>query len=90
MGSYREQLECLQCSQSRSFVLHGEREQRIVAQEDAIRVARRGVLICGRCGRSSLIRSWTDDLPSTTTGRTRRRKARIRPDRAASVPAITQ
>lgn len=30
MSAYVEQLECLNCSQSRSFVLHGDRMQRIL------------------------------------------------------------
>ena len=77
MGAYVEQLECLNCSQSRSFVLHGDREQRILGQAEAARaarVARRGALTCARCGGSNLIRSWGDAVPYATTGVTRRRR----------------
>ena len=76
MRSYTEQLECLNCSQSRAFVLHGEREQRILGQAEAARIARRGALTCGRCGGSSLIRSWSDAAPYATAGRTPRRRSR--------------
>jgi hypothetical protein len=73
-----EQLECLNCSQSRSFVLHGDRQQRIIGQSEAARIARRGVLTCGRCGSSSLIRSWSDGVPYATAGMTPRRR-RVQP-----------
>ena len=79
MASYVAQLECLHCSQSRAFVLHGERDQRILGQAEAARITRRGVLACGRCGSSSLIRSWTDAVPYATAGRTPRRPRRHLP-----------
>jgi hypothetical protein len=74
MTKYVEQLECLNCSQSRAFVLHGDREQRNLGQAEAAMIARRGVLTCGRCGSRSLIRSWSDGVPYATAGRTRRRR----------------
>ena len=74
MGRYVEQLECLNCSQSRTFVLHGDREQRILGQTEAARIAKQAVLTCGRCGGRSLIRSWTDALPYATSGRAPRRR----------------
>ena len=76
MAAYVEQLECLNCSQSRTFVLHGEREQRNLGQAEAARVAGRAVLTCGRCGGSSLIRSWADAVPDATAGMTPRRRRR--------------
>ena len=76
MGAYVEQLECLHCSQSRSFVLHGEREQRLLGQADAAKLAGRVLLTCGRCGGRSLIRSWADALPDAPAGRTPRRRRR--------------
>jgi hypothetical protein len=80
MASYVQQLVCLHCSQSRTFVLHGERDQRILGQTEAARMAARVVLTCGRCGSSSLVRSWTDALPDAATGMTPRRRRRgIRP-----------
>jgi hypothetical protein len=77
MAAYVQQLECLNCSQSRSFVLHGDRDQRTIGQDDAIRQARAAVLTCARCGSSSLIRSWGDAVPYALAGRTRRRKRAI-------------
>ena len=76
MRSYVAQLECLNCSQSRSFVLHGEREQRPVGQAEAAALSRQHVLTCARCGSSSLIRSWTDAMPYATVGKIPRRRGR--------------
>ncbi len=81
MGAFVRQLECLNCSQSRSFVLHDDREQRTIGQAEAASIARRGVLTCGRCGSSSLILSWTDAVPYATTGRTPRPRRRVHPPR---------
>jgi hypothetical protein len=83
MAAYVEQLECLNCSQSRSFMLHGDREQRIVGQTEAVRHARRGVLTCARCGGSNLVRSWGDAVPYATAGITRRRRRRLPPAEVA-------
>jgi len=77
MAAYVEQLECLQCSQSRSFILHGEREQRILAQAEAARVAGRAALTCARCGSGSLIHSWTDAMPYAVAGTAPRRRPRV-------------
>jgi hypothetical protein len=77
MGAYVEQLECLNCSQSRSFVLHGDREQRILGRTEAAclsRGIRRGLLLCARCGSSSLIRGWGDATPYATVRMPRRRR----------------
>jgi hypothetical protein len=77
MRGYTEQLECLHCSHSRSFVLHGDREQRILGQTEAVRIAkqtRRAVLTCARCGSSSLVRCWADAMPYATAGIPRRRR----------------
>ena len=76
MGAYIEQLECLNCSQSRSFVLHGDREQRVLGQAEAAREAKQGgrALTCARCGSGSLIRGWTDAMPFASSGKPRRRR----------------
>jgi hypothetical protein len=84
MGAFVAQLECLNCSQSRSFVLHGEREQRIVGQAEAAREARRGVMTCARCGGSNLIRGWGDAMPYATAGGARRQRRSSRPTDGAS------
>ncbi len=69
-----EQLECLSCSQSRAFMLQGDREQRILGQADAARQGRHAALTCARCGSSSLIRGWTDAAPYATAGKLQRRR----------------
>ena len=74
MTAYVEQLECLNCSQSRSFVLHSDRGQRILGQIEAVREVRRAMLTCARCGSGSLIRGWTDAVPFATSRRTRRQR----------------
>ncbi len=74
MASYVEQLECLQCSQSRSFVLHSDRGQRTLGQAEAAKLARSALLTCARCGSSSLIRGWTDAVPYAAVGRTPRHR----------------
>jgi hypothetical protein len=79
MAAYVEQLECLNCSQSRGFVLHGDREQRLIGQAAAVAIRKRGVLTCARCGGSNLIRGWGDVVPYAVTGRTRRRRGTFRP-----------
>ncbi|HWE60546.1 MAG TPA: hypothetical protein VHB98_02435 [Chloroflexota bacterium] len=76
MAAYVEQLECLHCSQSRTFVLQGERERRILGQAEAARVAEQVLLTCGRCGSSSLIRSRADALPDATASMAPRRRRR--------------
>ncbi len=74
MAAYVEQLECLNCSQSRSFVLHGDREQRLIGQAEAVGIQARGVLTCARCGGRNLIRGWTNAVPYATIGRPLRRR----------------
>lgn len=74
MGSLVEQLECLNCSQSRGFVLHGDREQRLVGQAEAASLVKKHLLTCVRCGGSSLIRTWTDAVPYATAAKTPRRR----------------
>jgi hypothetical protein len=85
MRGYTEQLECLHCSQSRNFVLHGDREQRILGQTEAAgltKETRRERLTCARCGSSSLVRCWADAMPYATTARPRRRRKNILPSQA--------
>ncbi len=77
MAAYVEQLECLNCSQSRSFVLHGDREQRLVGQAEAVGITKRSVLTCARCGGRNLIRGWTDAVPYATSGRPLRKRRSV-------------
>jgi hypothetical protein len=76
MEGYREQLECLHCSQSRSFVLHGDGEQRLLDQVEAASVVKRTVLSCARCGSRSLIHVWNEAAPYAAPGTTPRRGRR--------------
>ena len=83
MASYVKHVECLQCSNSRSFVHHTETSQRLISQVEARRLHRRAVLSCSRCASTSLILAWTDALPDGPAGVTpRRRTRRARPTAA--------
>ena len=74
MRSYVAHLDCLNCSQSRGFVLHGDREQRLLGQAEAASLVKKHLLTCARCGSSRLIRSWTDAMPYATASKIRRRR----------------
>ena len=76
MAAYVRQLECLPCSQNRSFVLHTEAGPRLLSQADLQGLDRSVVLTCARCGGTSLLSSWTDAAPYATWGSVRRRRAR--------------
>lgn len=82
MGAYAEQLECLNCSQSRNFILHGDRQQRTIGQVEAAALGRGAVLTCARCGGGSLIRGWTDTVPYAAGRPRRRRRASTQPAEA--------
>ena len=76
MAGYVRQLECLNCSESRSFVQHLESEQRLLSQADAQRLGRSAVLTCGRCGGTNIISGWSDAAPYAASGIMRRRRTR--------------
>lgn len=73
---YKAQLECLSCSNSRSFMHHADRASRPVSQQEAFELPRRAVLTCGRCGSQSLLRMWADAIPYATAGYSGRRRRR--------------
>jgi hypothetical protein len=74
MASYTRQLECLNCSQTRSFVYHTETAQRLLSQAEAAKLPRGARLTCGRCGSTSVLVSWGDAAPYALHGRTPRRR----------------
>jgi hypothetical protein len=74
MAIYTRQLECLNCSQTRSFVHHTETAQRLISQTEALALPRKAVLTCGRCGSASVLSGWGDGLPYATRGRLPRRR----------------
>jgi hypothetical protein len=86
MASFTRQLECLNCSQSRSFVHHTETAQRLISQAEALALPRNAVVTCGRCGSASVLYGWGDAMPSATHGRDpRRRRSSARAGLDASV-----
>lgn len=84
MASYIRQLECLACSNSRTFVHHDEATQRMIGQVEVSTLPRNAVVTCGRCGSTSLVRCWGDSVPFATTGYVGRRRRR------RSQPATTE
>lgn len=57
------QVECLHCSNSRSFVMHNEATQRLISQADLHVWPVGARFTCARCGSASLINSWSDGMP---------------------------
>lgn len=76
VSMYKELIECLSCSNSRSFLHHADRVSRPLSQQEAFDLPRRAVLTCGRCGSRSLLRLWGDAVPYATTGYVGRRRRR--------------
>jgi transcriptional regulator with XRE-family HTH domain len=85
MASYARQLECLNCSQTRSFVHHTETSQRLLSQAEALALPRNAVVTCGRCGSASVLYGWGDAMPYATRGRKPRRR---RPSAGARLDAL--
>jgi hypothetical protein len=88
LGIYERQIECLSCSNSRGFVHHTETSSVPVSQAEALNLPSRAVLTCGRCGSTSLIRSWGDATPYATKGYVGRRRRRTAAQVAAT-PSTT-
>ena len=74
MASFTRQLECLNCSQTRSFVHHTETTQRLLSQAEALTLPRNAMVTCGRCGSASVLYGWGDAMPYATRGRPSRRR----------------
>jgi hypothetical protein len=68
MASVTRQLECLNCSQTRSFVHHTETSQRLLSQAEALALPRDAVVTCGRCGSASVLYGWGNAMPYATRG----------------------
>jgi hypothetical protein len=62
MASFARQLECLKCSQTRSFVHHTETSQRLISQAEALALPRDAIVTCGRCGSATVHCGWGDAL----------------------------
>ncbi len=76
MGSYMRQIECLNCSNCRAFVYHTDTSSMPVTQAQALTLPPGPMLTCGRCGSTSLIRTWGDATPYATRGYVGRRRRR--------------
>jgi len=63
MSSMTRQLECLSCSNTRTFVHHTTAGEHRVDQATVTALPRRAVLTCGRCGSVSLVAGWGDSFP---------------------------
>ena len=74
MAIYTRQLECLNCSHTRSFVHHTEMSQRMLSQAEALRLPRNATVTCGRCGSANVLRSWGDSAPYASHGLVPRRR----------------
>jgi hypothetical protein len=85
MASFTRQLECLNCSQTRSFVHHTDTAQRRISQAEALTLPRHAVVTCGRCGSASVLYGWGDSLPYATRGRLPRRRPSAAAGREAAV-----
>ncbi len=86
MANYTRQLECLNCSQSRSFVHHTETAQHLLSQVEAAKLPRGARITCGRCGSTSVLCSWGEAAPYASIGRVPRRR---RSSGAARMDALT-
>lgn len=84
MASYSLQLECLACSNRRTFVHHSDAGQRMLNQTELTGLPRNAPMTCGRCGSTSLIRSWADATPFATAAYTGRRRRRSKEEMAAA------
>jgi hypothetical protein len=68
MAVFTRQLECLNCSHTRSFVHHTETSQRMLTQAESLRLPRGATVTCGRCGSASVLQGWGDDAPYASRG----------------------
>ena len=76
MSLYAQQIECLSCSNSRTFLHHKDSTSAPVGQMEALDLPRGSVLTCGRCGSTSLLRVWCDGIPYAATGYQGRKRVR--------------
>ena len=56
-------LECLNCSNDRSFIFHTVAGERRITQMEAAALTGRLGICCGRCGGTSVIAGWGDSFP---------------------------
>jgi len=63
MGDLVRQLECLSCSNKRSFVLRTATGSCTLNQAEVARIPTKVGIACGRCGGTNLIVCWDDGFP---------------------------
>jgi hypothetical protein len=63
MGDLVRQLECLSCSNKRSFVRQTAAGPCNLNQADVARLPNQVGIACGRCGGTNLIVCWDDGFP---------------------------
>jgi hypothetical protein len=68
VAAFVRQVECVSCSNSRSFVHHHNNGRRVIGQAEALALGKRALLTCGRCGSASLLLSWAEALPDAAIG----------------------
>ena len=63
MSCLIRKLECLNCSNDRSFVFHTLAGEHRITQLEAAALAGCTGISCGRCGGTSVIAGWGDSFP---------------------------
>jgi cytochrome c553 len=75
---FTQQLQCLHCSNTRSFLHQTSDGTHQVDQREAQQLHRTAVVTCGRCGGASLVHTWDDAIPYADPLVRRRRRSRER------------
>jgi len=63
MSNLIRNLECLNCSNDRSFIFHTLAGEHHFTQLEAAALPGRMTISCGRCGGTSVIAGWGDSFP---------------------------
>lgn len=77
-------LECLNCSNDRSFIFHTVAGERRITQLEAAALTGRLGISCGRCGGTSVIAGWGDSFPYRTPETIVHRRRRSHGDAATT------
>jgi hypothetical protein len=73
MEPQTRQLECLSCSNIRTFVHVADDSTRQIGQAEAVALPWGATIKCARCGSTSLIHGWNDAIPDASPDELRRR-----------------
>ena len=76
MGDLVRQLECLSCSNKRSFLQQTPAGPRNISQTEVAALPKHAVVACGRCGGTNLIVCWDDGYPYRAPDTIQRRRRR--------------